>query len=91
MGAAPVTCPHCGRDYPQVPALTPREVTLLGLLAQGNNLHQSAGRMAISVKTAETHSQHIKYKLGLRNTYQLVAYACKALGAATTTTLEDMP
>ncbi|MEX1238573.1 MAG: response regulator transcription factor, partial [Cyclobacteriaceae bacterium] len=55
--------------------MTKREEEVLERIAAGNNLKQIAEELFISVKTVETHKMHIKDKLGLTNTAQLVRYA----------------
>ena len=80
MPQAPLTCPYCGRVYPHATALTPRETTVLARVAQGHNITSIASLLGISRKTVETHLHHIRAKLGLADTYALVAYAVKTAG-----------
>jgi HD-GYP domain-containing protein (c-di-GMP phosphodiesterase class II)/predicted DNA-binding protein (UPF0251 family) len=51
------------RSYPN--GLTPREVEVLRLLAQGLTTKQIADRLVISAKTADSHIQHIYTKIGV--------------------------
>jgi DNA-binding NarL/FixJ family response regulator len=55
--------------------LSKREEEVLILIASGKSLKEIADVLFISVKTVETHKQHIQEKLGLKNTAQLVRYA----------------
>jgi DNA-binding NarL/FixJ family response regulator len=55
--------------------LSKREEEVLALIASGKSLREIADTLFISVKTVETHKQHIQDKLNLRNTAQLVKYA----------------
>jgi DNA-binding NarL/FixJ family response regulator len=55
--------------------LSSREKEVLILIAGGKSLHEIAEQLFISVKTVETHKQHIQEKLDLKNTAQLVKYA----------------
>ncbi len=55
--------------------LSKREEEVLVLIASGKSLREIADDLFISVKTVETHKQHIQEKLGLKNTAQLVKYA----------------
>ena len=55
--------------------LSKREEEVLVLIAAGKSLKEIGEELFISVKTVETHKQHIQEKLGLKNTAQLVRYA----------------
>ena len=55
--------------------LTPREVQVLRLIAQGYSNVQVAEALVISVKTVESHRARIVEKLGLRSRVELVRYA----------------
>ncbi len=62
-----------GKDYEEI--LTPREIQVLQLLAQGNTNNQVAEALALSVRTVESHRANIMDKLHLRNRAELVRYA----------------
>lgn len=68
------------------PALTAREREVLSLLAEGLANKEVARRLGISVRTAETHREHLSRKLGLNSVSGLTKYAIQhgltALGAA---------
>jgi DNA-binding NarL/FixJ family response regulator len=55
--------------------LTPRELEVLELLAEGLSPEEIAARLVISVKTVGTHIEHIFRKLGVRTRAQAVAVA----------------
>jgi ATP/maltotriose-dependent transcriptional regulator MalT len=59
-----------GADHP----LSARELEIAELVAQGLSNQEIAGRLFISKRTAETHVDHIKNKLGFTTRAQLVAW-----------------
>lgn len=62
-----------GRSRPD--RLSAREMEVLGLIADGHTNAEIASRLGRSVRTVESHRQHIQRKVGLRTRAQLVAYA----------------
>jgi len=58
-------------------SLTPREIEVLQLLAEGKNKKQIASRLHVSVKTVGTHRQHIMNKLGIHSVAELTKYAIR--------------
>lgn len=60
---------RAGRD------LTPRESTVLQLLAQGHSNKEIAERMGSSIRTVETHRLHLRRKLRIDGRAALVKYA----------------
>lgn len=56
-------------------ALSPRELEVLRLIAQGGTSKEIAGQLFISVGTVETHRTNLMSKLGVRNVAGLVLYA----------------
>ena len=58
-----------------VEPLTPREIQVLRLVAQGHTNLQTAEILSISVRTVETHRANIMDKLGMRGRVELVRYA----------------
>jgi DNA-binding NarL/FixJ family response regulator len=57
--------------------LTKREQEVLALVAAGKSNQEVADELFISIKTVDTHKNHILDKLGLKNTAELVRYAIK--------------
>lgn len=55
--------------------LTPREVEVLGLLAQGYMNPEIADQLVLSVRTVETHRANIQRKTGITSRAELIAYA----------------
>ena len=57
--------------------LTPRELEILKLVAEGYSNLLIADKLYISVRTVESHKNHIMQKLELTTTVELVKYALK--------------
>jgi two-component system response regulator NreC len=57
--------------------LTDREVDVLRRIALGHTNREIAEQLYLSVRTVETHRQHIQRKLGLDSRAELVSYALK--------------
>jgi DNA-binding NarL/FixJ family response regulator len=55
--------------------LTPRELEVIQLVAEGQANKQIAGGLAISIKTVEKHRQHVMDKLNIHDTAGLTRYA----------------
>jgi two-component system response regulator NreC len=55
--------------------LTPREREVLQLIAEGKSGKEISSLLFISPNTVETHKAHLKEKLGLRKTSDLIRYA----------------
>jgi DNA-binding NarL/FixJ family response regulator len=58
-----------------VDSLTDREFQVFRLIADGVGPSEIARQLDLSVKTVETHREHIKNKLGLKNGTELTRYA----------------
>jgi len=58
-------------------ALTPREREVLQLVAEGQSTKDIAYKLAISVKTVETHRQQLMEKLGIHSVAELTKYAVR--------------
>ena len=56
-------------------SLTPREIEILRLIAQGYTNRQTAEALSISVRTVESHRGNLMDKLNLRSRVGLVRYA----------------
>lgn len=64
---------------PKSKSLTPRELQVATAIAEGDRTsHEIANDLGCSVKTIDTHRQHVMKKLGLRNNVQLVYHALRA-------------
>ena len=57
--------------------LSPREKEILQLMAEGGNTKRIADQLKVSVKTVETHRQHIMDKLNIFSIAELTKYAIK--------------
>ncbi len=56
-------------------SLSPREVDVTRLIAEGYTNKEIAGKLFLSVHTVQTHRKNIMRKLGLRSSSELVRYA----------------
>ena len=70
------TAPQARRRVLRDP-LTPRERSVLRLIAEGHGTRRVAELLTISVKTVETHRRNIMEKLGLHNVAELTKYAVR--------------
>jgi DNA-binding NarL/FixJ family response regulator len=66
-----------GRDDEQFDVVTPRELQVLKLIAEGYSSKQIAQELVISVKTVERHRQNILDKLGMSDRVALTRYAIR--------------
>ena len=57
--------------------LSPRQVEVLRLLAQGHSTREIAKRLKLSVKTIETHRADVMKRLGIHDVAGLVRYAVR--------------
>jgi DNA-binding NarL/FixJ family response regulator len=57
--------------------LTPREVEVLKLVAEGHSSQEIATILVISIKTVERHRANIIEKLGIRDRVSLARYAIR--------------
>ena len=57
--------------------LTDREREILQLIAEGKSTKDMADSLGVSVKTIETHRQHIMQKIGVHNVALLTKYAIR--------------
>jgi DNA-binding NarL/FixJ family response regulator len=73
--------------------LTPRELEVLSLMAEGLRHEQIARRLFISPKTVATHVEHILRKLAVRNSTEAIAVAFRQeiLGGVTPLTHAARP
>jgi len=73
-GVAAPAGPATGQDEEAL-RLSPREREVAGLIARGLTSRQMAERMVVSEKTADSHADHIRAKLGLRSRTEIAAWA----------------
>jgi DNA-binding NarL/FixJ family response regulator len=57
--------------------LTDRESEILKLIAEGISVSDISNRLFVSIKTINTHKQHILEKLNLKTTTDIIKYALK--------------
>ena len=55
--------------------LTDRELEVFRMIGAGDSVKEIADKLCLSVKTVEAHREHIKDKLGLKTSAQLVRFA----------------
>jgi DNA-binding CsgD family transcriptional regulator len=60
-----------------VEGLTDRQLEILELIGQGRSTPAIARQLNLSVKTVESHRSHIRTKLNLKNTFDLLHYAIR--------------
>jgi DNA-binding NarL/FixJ family response regulator len=65
-----------GESVPADP-LTPRELEIVKLVAEGYSTDEIAATLVISKKTVEHHRSHILEKLGMRDRVELTRYAIR--------------
>jgi two-component system response regulator NreC len=67
--------PSLVTDEPPAETLTPREIEVLRLIAQGHTNRQVAETLQLSVRTVESHRANLTSKLGVSSRVDLVRYA----------------
>ena len=67
-----------GRSRKKVTSLSPREMEVLQLIAEGEANKQIAADLDISIKTVEKHRAHLMQKLDIHDTAGLTRYAIAA-------------
>jgi DNA-binding NarL/FixJ family response regulator len=63
------------KKHIHISGLTTREDEVLRLIAEGQRNKEIASRLSISVRTVETHREHIMRKLDIRTSAGLAKYA----------------
>ena len=64
-------------DDAQEISLTPRQLDVLRLIAEGKRMKEIANELQISVRTVETHKQSLVHTLGAETTADLIKFAIK--------------
>lgn len=57
--------------------LTPRQIEVLRLVAEGRRTREIAGHLKLSVKTVESHRGEVMKRLGIHDVVSLVRYAAR--------------
>ncbi len=57
--------------------LSDRELEIYELIGRGLSTRKIASTLGLSIKTVDTHREHIKHKLGLKNATELVHHAIR--------------
>jgi len=57
--------------------LTDRELEIFSLIGAGNTVREIAEKLFLSTKTVEAHREHIKQKLNLKSSAELLRYAIR--------------
>ena len=65
-------------NCPQAARLTPREMEVLQLVAEGRANKQAAAELGVNIKTVEKHREHIMEKLDIHHAAGLTRYAISA-------------
>jgi DNA-binding NarL/FixJ family response regulator len=65
------------RNHTPVDILTPREIEVLKLVAEGRTSQEIADQLVLSIKTVQAHRANIMEKLDLRDITQLVRFAIR--------------
>ena len=72
------TRPRAGQLKKKIAQLTPRELEVLQLVAEGKTNKETASELGISIKTVEKHREHLSAKLDLHDIAGLTRYAIAA-------------
>jgi len=72
-----VASPAGSSDDPEAPVLTPREVDVVRLLAEGKANKQVAAELKVSTRTVESHRHHIMKKMNFTSFSDLVKFAVR--------------
>ena len=62
-------------DEDPVSALTERELEVFRLIGEGISTREISQRLDLSMKTVDAHRRHMREKLNLRSTSELIRYA----------------
>jgi DNA-binding NarL/FixJ family response regulator len=65
-------------DLPPLARLTDRELEIFRYIGEGHSVRAIAEKLFLSTKTVEAHKEHIKQKLNLKSSNELLQYAIEA-------------
>ena len=65
------------KDEASGSSLSEREREIVGYLADGDSSSEIARKLGISKKTVESHRQHIREKLGVVSSAEIIKYAIR--------------
>ena len=68
---------RAGERSEELELLTPRELEVLKLIAEGHGSKEIAMTLVLSIKTVESHRTNILHKLGMRDRVDLTRYAIR--------------
>src|SRR3979411_1042623 len=68
---------RAGERIEELELLTPRELEVLKLIAEGHSSKEIATTLVLSIKTVESHRANILNKLGMRDRVDLTRYAIR--------------
>lgn len=74
---------HSQKGDSPLDALSDREMEILRLIGEGKSSHQIAQALNLSIKTIESHRLHVKEKLNLPTSADLVRFAAEWVGQET--------
>jgi DNA-binding CsgD family transcriptional regulator len=57
--------------------LTDRELEIFRMIGAGNSIKEIADKLFLSVKTVEAHREHIKEKLAIKSSAELLRFAIR--------------
>jgi DNA-binding NarL/FixJ family response regulator len=69
---------HSSADLPPLARLTDRELEIFRFIGEGQSVRAIAEKLFLSTKTVEAHKEHIKQKLNLKSSNELLQYAIEA-------------
>jgi DNA-binding NarL/FixJ family response regulator len=70
--------PKSDADLAPLERLTDRELEIFRLIGEGQSVRTMAEKLFLSTKTVEAHKEHIKQKLNLKSSNELLQYAIEA-------------
>ena len=70
--------PKSDADVAPLDRLTDRELEIFRLIGEGQSVRAIAEKLFLSTKTVEAHKEHIKQKLNLKSSNELLQYAIEA-------------